>query len=225
MKILSKKTLAETAMQAIRAEIAAGRWPVGSRLPNETVLSGELGVSRSTLREAVRALVAQGILETRQGAGTFVRALSDDRAQLDRLRHASLRDRFEIRALLEAEAARLAALRAGPDAVMEMRRLLHERGERMGAKDGDFLARDFAFHQCVVAASGNKVLMEIYNFFSTSVREAIEATFDSDLPEPDLAAHTAIVDAIAAHDAEGAARATRQFMLPILERLKDLLDE
>lgn len=223
MKILSKKTLADAAVQSIRAEITAGRWPVGARLPNETSLSEELGVSRSTLREAVRGLVAQGILETRQGAGTFVKALSDNAASLDRIRRASLRDRFEIRALLEAEAARLAALRATPDAVAEMRALLHMRGERVGPKDEDFLARDFAFHQAVVAASGNKALMEIYGFFSSSIREAIGATFDSELPEPDLEAHSKIVDAIANGDADEAAAATRGFMAPIIARLEGLL--
>lgn len=111
MKAISRKTLTDSATQALRAEIMSGRWSVGDQLPNEAALSATLDVSRGTVREAVRALVAQGMLETRQGSGTYVRSTADTARSLDRIRHTSLRDRFETRAVLETEAARLAALR------------------------------------------------------------------------------------------------------------------
>lgn len=69
MHSLSKTNLADTAAEAIRAEILARRWTIGEKLPNEATLSTMLSVSRGTVREAVRVLVSQGILETRQGSG------------------------------------------------------------------------------------------------------------------------------------------------------------
>ncbi len=120
MKAISRKSLTDAAMQSLRTEIMSGRWAVGDQLPNEAALSAKLGVSRGTVREAVRALVAQGMLETRQGSGTYVRSTSDASRSLDRIRHSSLRDRFETRALLETEAARLAALRATPETIAQL---------------------------------------------------------------------------------------------------------
>ena len=122
MKTVSRKSLTEAATQSIRSEITSGRWAVGEQLPNEAQLSARLGVSRGTVREAVRALVAQGMLETRQGSGTYVRSKADTARSLNRIRHTSLRDRLEMRAALEVEAARLAAqvlLGLGPDAMTE----------------------------------------------------------------------------------------------------------
>ena len=70
-----RTNLTDTAIQNIRAEITASRWQIGERIPNEATLADMLGVSRGTVREAVRVLVSQGILETRQGSGTYVRSV------------------------------------------------------------------------------------------------------------------------------------------------------
>src|SRR5690606_7160829 len=128
MKPVQKTSLADTATEAIRAEIIAGRFPVGSRLPNEAALSATLGVSRGTVREAVRVLASQGLLEVLQGSGTYVRSAADSRRTLDAARHASLRDRFEARCALDVEAARLAAKRATPATITRLRALLAQRG-------------------------------------------------------------------------------------------------
>ena len=74
---LSKTNLADTAVEAIREEILKRRWAVGEKLPNEATLSAMLSVSRGTVREAVRVLVSQGFLETRQGSGTYVLSTVD----------------------------------------------------------------------------------------------------------------------------------------------------
>ncbi len=71
MQPLTKTNLADTATEAIRGEILAKRWAVGEKLPNEASLSAMLSVSRGTIREAVRVLVSQGLLETRQGSGNL----------------------------------------------------------------------------------------------------------------------------------------------------------
>src|SRR5919198_5010069 len=71
---LRRGPLVELVAAQLREQVASGAWPVGSRLPTEAELGRQLQVGRSTLREAVRVLVHVGLLETRQGAGTFVRA-------------------------------------------------------------------------------------------------------------------------------------------------------
>lgn len=223
MQSLSKTNLADTAVEAIRAEILERRWAIGDKLPNEATLSATLSVSRGTVREAVRVLVSQGYLETRQGSGTYVLSTADTSRPLTMARRAGLRDQFEARCALDAEAARLAALRQTPSVIAGLRTLLAERGSYEGGDKAGFIARDFAFHQAVIAASQNSVLIGMYDFFSTLIAETIEATLGQDLPEPDMAAHAAIIDAIETGDPEQADAAVRRFMAPILSALDRLL--
>ncbi|AGB74559.1 MULTISPECIES: FadR/GntR family transcriptional regulator [Rhizobium] len=223
MRALTKMTLADTAVEAIRNEITARRWLVGEKLPNEASLSSMLSVSRGTIREAVRVLVSQGYLETRQGSGTYVRSNRDVSLPLDMARRAGLRDQFEARLALEVEAARLAALRHSPDVVSQLRALLVARGNYTGGDKAAFVERDLAFHRAVVAASQNRAMIEIYEFFSFSIAETIEATLGEDIPEPDMQAHIAIVDAIESGSPEAADRAVRHFMAPIVATLDRLL--
>ncbi|QND50913.1 FadR family transcriptional regulator [Phyllobacterium sp. 628] len=223
MQPAARTNLAETAVENIRSEIATNRWPVGDRIPNEAALADMLAVSRGTVREAVRVLVAQGLLETKQGSGTYVRSLVNPDESLLRIRRTGLRDQVETRCALEVEAARLAALRHTPEVIAELRQLLTERGEYNPATHEHYVARDLAFHKAVVAASRNHALMEVYEFFSVSTQEIIRATVTGELPEPDMAAHAAIIDAIASGDADKAASTTRTFMAPILLELDRLL--
>ncbi len=223
MKPLSRTNLADNAADAIRAEIVAGRWPIGEKLPNEAALSTMLSVSRGTVREAVRALVSQGLLETRQGSGTYVLSTTDSARLLTMAKRADLRDQFEARCALEVEAARLASQRQTPDMIAALRQRLTGRGLYGGRDKAGFVGRDFAFHKAVIAASGNRALVEIYDFFSASIAETIAATLEEDLPEPNLQAHVDIVDAIETGDASKADAAVRRFMAPIFTALDRML--
>ena len=223
MHALSKTNLADIAVEAIRTAILERRWTVGEKLPNEAALSAMLSVSRGTVREAVRVLVSQGYLETRQGSGTYVLSTADTVRPLSMARRAGLRDQFEARLALDAEAARLAALRHTPAVIAGLRALLATRGHYDSGDKAGFIARDFAFHQAVIAASQNTVLIGMYDFFSTLMAETIDATLGQDLPEPDMAAHVAIVDAIENGDPDAADAAVRRFMAPVLSALDRLL--
>lgn len=223
MQTLNRTNLADSAAEAIRIEIQNRRWAIGEKLPNEAALSAMLSVSRGTVREAVRVLVSQGCLETRQGSGTYVRSAADTARPLSMARRAGLRDQFEARLALDAEAARLAALRHAPEEIADLRALLAARGHHAGGDKADFVARDLAFHRAVIAASQNAVLAAMYDFFSTLIAETIAASTGADLPEPDLAAHAAIVDAIESGDPDAAEAAVRRFMAPVLSALDRLL--
>lgn len=223
MRTVSRQSLVDSTMQTLQREIAAGRWQVGEQIPNEQALSEQLGVSRGTIRESVRVLVACGMLETRQGSGTYVISSHDRLLSMRRLNHTSLRDRVEMRALLEAQAARLAALRATPATIVWLEELLEQRNISAKNDRENFIARDFAFHEALVAASGNGALIEIYAFFSRSVQDSIAATLDGDLPEPSHEKHRQIVEAIAAGDADRASEAVIEFMAPLLTELERLV--
>ncbi|WP_428425017.1 FadR/GntR family transcriptional regulator [Pararhizobium sp.] len=223
MRPLSRTSLTDTAVEAIRTEILCGRWPVGGTLPNEAMLSSLLSVSRGTVREAVRVLVAKGYLETRQGSGTYVRSKTDPSESFSRARGAGLRDLLEARCALEVEAARMAAIRHAPAAIPALRALLEHRGRSGEGDREEYILRDLAFHKAVIAASGNQAMIEIYAFFSASIRETIEATLSDQLPEPDMQAHADIIDAIASGSPDKADVAARRFMAPILAALDRML--
>ncbi|MET3372085.1 DNA-binding FadR family transcriptional regulator [Variovorax boronicumulans] len=215
-----RTSLADAAANSIRTEIAAGRWPIGSRIPIEPQLAQLLGVSRGTVREAVKTLVSRGLLEVRQGSGTYVRSGFDPSASLQKLRLASLRDQFEVRRALEVEAVRLAAVRHTAKDLRRLNALLDKRGQPDLADGGAaFIERDLAFHLAIVDVSGNLALVETCRFITGYIKETIASTLSASLPEPDEAAHRAIVEGIASRDPERAAAAVRELMAPTLNAL------
>ena len=218
-----RTSLADTAADSIRAEISAGRWAVGSRIPIEPQLAQLLGVSRGTVREAVKTLVSRGLLEVRQGSGTYVRSGFDPSSSLQKMRLASLRDQFEVRRALEVEAARLAAVRHTARDLRRLHTLLDKRGVPDAGEGGDggaaFIERDLAFHLAIVDVSGNLALAETCRFITGYIKETIASTMGTVLPEPDEAAHRAVVEGIASRDPDAAAAAVRAFMAPMINAL------
>ncbi|MFJ9691204.1 FadR/GntR family transcriptional regulator [Kitasatospora sp. NPDC101183] len=208
---LRPSPLAEQAAERIGQQIRTAVWPVGARLPGEVALAKELGVGRSTVREALRTLAAAGMVRSRQGAGVFVTA---DRPAEDwpaRLRRAELVHVYEVRTMVEVEAARLAALRrtaadvAAVDAALEARRAAGAGG------DAEFVDADIALHAAIVAAAHNPVLDDLFAQFAPVLREhlvALVAVFELRAMDRDhgLAAHAELVEAVREGDAERAGR-------------------
>ncbi len=96
-----RRSLVDLAVSAMRERLERGEWRVGERIPIEPELAAELGVSRNTVREAVRVLAFSGVLEVRQGDGTYVRSAVDASDVAHGLSRASLREHLEVRAMLE----------------------------------------------------------------------------------------------------------------------------
>lgn len=217
---VQKKSLVDSVITQLRASVESGNWPVGDRIPVEPELAERLGVSRNTVREAVRVLVHAGMLDTRQGAGTYVRAAIDPAETLRRIGRAALLERIEVRLTLEVEAARLAAIRHNESDRTAMRAALDE---RIALRSGDpaqannnieaFIKADARFHAAVVVAAHNSAMMDLYRYFASATVETIRQTeMDHELPEPNQADHEALFDAIIANDAEAAATATRHLL-------------
>lgn len=225
LPVIERRSLVEQAAAALRVRIAGGEWPVGTRIPAEAELVRLLGVSRNTVREAVRCLAHAGMLAVRQGDGTYVRATADGGETLRKISHASLRDRIEVRCALEEAAARLAAQRRSDADVAELS-AARDRCDGLisvGHID-DYITHDFAFHRHMVAAAGNPALEELYLYFATAIRSSIRHSIgDAQLPEPSAAQHRAVLDAIARRDADGAAAAVRALFAPLLASLDRLL--
>ncbi|WP_433088229.1 FadR/GntR family transcriptional regulator [Dactylosporangium sp. CA-052675] len=196
--------------ERFRELIQDGSWPLGEKIPGEHHLAEELGVSRGTVREALRALSITGLLEPRVGDGTYVRATDEITGVLVRdERDAGLTTVLDVRGGLEAAAARIAARCARPAAVdaleeaLAARALAHERRDRAG-----YVAADAAFHRGVVVASGNPLLLRLFDAVEGVINQSIEETavFPEDPGVRD--AHAAILRAIRAGDADGAVAAS-----------------
>lgn len=218
--------LAEQVIEQLRSEIIGGRWPCGTRLPTEDDLSNSLGVGRNTVREAVRALVHAGLLEVRQGAGTFVRSNRDVVALVQRFDHATLRDQLEVRRALEVEAARLAAVRRTDEDLALIHDALTARGG--WADDASleaFVDRDARFHFNIVRASHNASLIEMYRYFWSGLRNTIASTEKHPLPEPSYAAHEAVYNAILKGSPTESATAVNDMLSPALAALEQLAND
>lgn len=152
----------------------------GSKLPNENELSEKLQVSRTTLREAISFLVAQGILEIQRGRGTFVvENLSGSSLDMTALANIRSRDRardlFEMRLIFEPATVELACQRAS-DEELDMIRKKAERVERIAAEDGDWPLADQEFHWAIIKASHNEYMRRLYPIINGAVNEIMQIT-------------------------------------------------
>src|SRR4051812_34340580 len=212
---LRPSPLVEQAAERLRAQITGGHWPLGTKLPGETTLAKELGVGRSTVREALRALAGAGLVRPRQGAGVFVVATEPAEDWPARLRRAAVSDVYEVRMAVEVHAARLAARRRTPEDVTAMERALEGRRTASTGDDAVFVDADIAFHAAVVAAAHNPVLADLFTEFTPVLRTGLVdllALTGLRARDPNTAdeAHAALVRAIADGDAEGAAEVLRR---------------
>jgi DNA-binding FadR family transcriptional regulator len=205
---VSKSTLVEGVISRLEDLITSGEWPVGFRVPPEPELVRALGVSRNTVREAVRALVHAGLLDPRPGDGTYVRADTGLDAALQRAaRRWGAIDALEVRNMLERDAARLAAHRRDDADVDAIDAALARRNAAEAEDDRAFVEADAAFHEAVVAATHNQVLIELYAHLAAPLRESVTEALRADTNAHHYASHRALARAIRRGDAAAAERA------------------
>ncbi|MFG3258593.1 FadR/GntR family transcriptional regulator [Streptomyces sp. NPDC048172] len=218
-------SLVEQAMDRLREQITGGHWPVGTKLPGETTLAKELGVGRSTVREAVRMLASAGLVKARQGSGVFVTATRPVEEWPDRLRRAALADVYEVRMLVEVQAVRLAARRRTEADRTALREALAGRRAAAELDDEAFVDADIALHAALVAAAHNPVLTDLFAEFAPVLRRglvelmALVAPRDQD-PNHGDAEHAALVGAVERGEPEEAARVLEEDLAATLTRLR-----
>jgi GntR family transcriptional repressor for pyruvate dehydrogenase complex len=205
----------DEAIERIRELIVSGEWGPGTRLPREADLAKVLGLSRNSLREAVRALSLARVLEVRQGDGTYVSSLEASElleptlSATHLLRGRTVLELFEVRRMLEPEAAAMAALRADQDVLDDLQREL-DRMVAAGDRADDLIEADTAFHDVIARAPGNGVLRALLRSLSTNTVRArlwhgLVDRYALDLAR---AEHEQIYEAIKAGDADLARAAT-----------------
>jgi GntR family transcriptional repressor for pyruvate dehydrogenase complex len=207
-RALRGPSVTEEAIDKIRERIVSGAWGPGDRLPKESELAAELGLSRNSLREAVRALSQLRVLEVRQGDGTYVSSLEPDLLleSTSFISHLLLGDTavelYEVRRVLEAAAAALAAARIDRAGEQELKLKLDRMAEAQTVEE--LVEADVAFHAVIARAAGNGVLTSLLASLSTrtmrarlwrgrAVDNALDVTRDE---------HKRIYEAIASGDPE-----------------------
>ena len=197
--------LVDQVIGQLRDAIAQCEWPIGQRIPTEAALAESLGVGRNTVREAVRALAHSGLLEVRQGDGTYVRATSEVSCATRRLCGSELREVLGVRRSLEVEAARLAATVRTEEELATITELLDQRDEAYRVEDIETFVRvDTEFHLAVVRAGHNALLTELYRGILEVVTASVATTTKTGLPETETIGHRGLLAAIAAEDTERA---------------------
>jgi DNA-binding FadR family transcriptional regulator len=214
--------LIEQVIDQLRAQILAGSWGIGSRIPTESELAQLTGTSRNTVREAVQSLVHAGLLERRQGSGTYVLAASELAGAVGRrvatAHHVHV---LEVRRTLEVGAARLAAMHRTPDDVQRLRALLADRNAAMRRGDVNTqIALDVALHHAIGQAAHNPVLTELYENVVDTLRENVRSNMDVH-GGTDENEHLALVDAIEAQDADRAEAEAAGFLDDLLARVRE----
>ena len=201
------------------------RYEPGSKLPNENELSRELQVSRTTLREAISFLVAQGVLEIRRGKGTFV-AEELPAAGLDLTSLAGLRSRvrakdlFEMRLIFEPATVALACQR-GTDEELRQIQKRAERVERAAAEGGDWPLADQEFHLAIIKASHNEYMRRLYPIINGAVNEIMQISQNRQhMQDIALADNRLILEFLLQRDEVGARHAMTIHMKHLINTLK-----
>ncbi len=200
----------DEAIEKIKAMITSGALHAGDRLPKEADLAAALGLSRNSLREAVRALALVNILDVRRGDGTYVTSL-EPHILLEALnfivdfhRDGTVLEFLQVRRILEPAATAMATERISLEEVESLQALLDNLGPNPDPEE--LVKKDMEFHRRIVACAGNSVLSSLLESMSgpmTRARVWRGITQTGTLPRT-LAEHRAILDALTARDPEAA---------------------
>lgn len=222
---LEKTSIGLQAADAIKALIVSGELKPGDTLPPERELATMLGISRPSLREAIRVLSALNVVEPRHGGGTYVTSLDPRQLaqpinfllQVDRM---AFRHLLEVRQVLEVGAARLAAPRITADQ-LEALADLTEQAERVMGRPAQFLQLDFDIHTAIIEATGNPIYISLYQSITDlSIESRKRTARDPAVRRHAHEGHLAIVAALRARDSEAAAQAMHGH-LDVIQRALD----
>lgn len=198
------------------------RFSVGDKLPNELDLSEELNVSRTTLREAIRILVALDILEIQRGKGTYVKENAfkkqQDLEQLSNIK-VNAKDLYEMRLIFEPEAAYYAALRATDS---EIKRIIEfgKKVEKEISNHQDRTDDEHSFHKAIAQATHNEFMNKLMPILYQAISKGVYLSLQSDKAiEDTINDHRMIMEFLEQRNAEGAKNAMK---IHIMHAMKEL---
>ncbi len=222
----ARRDAAKQAVDRLRDLILQGEFSAGERLPPERVLARELGVSRSTLREAIRALVVMNVLVSRHGDGTYVSSLEPDLLAepfelMVSLSDESLFDLFEVRRVLETACAGLAAERISDEELVQFDRIL-EHSEAARDDPEELLDRDVELHTAIVRATRNPLLIRIMSGVGALALAGRRRTMSlPGVADRSLADHARIVSALRRRSPETARAAMEAHLAHVEESFRE----
>ena len=195
----------DDAFHGLRHIIASGELEPGQRFPPEADLCERLGVSRGSLREAVRMLDALGVIESRHGSGTYVSALEPANIigalslTVELMPFDAFIELYEVRRVLESHAASQAAARMTDAGVAELRDILDELEAREGEQGTELDAR---FHETIARLAGNAALVELLRTFRSRSRayQVFDLPSGSDMKQVSDRGHREILAALVNRD-------------------------
>jgi DNA-binding FadR family transcriptional regulator len=207
-QVAREPRLSDKVAEMMLETILSNRLNVGDRLPSERELGEQFGVSRTVVREAVRELVAKGVIEVRSGSGLRVAAVaasavSESMSLFLRGGTLDFEKVHEVRAVLEVHIAGLAAERATPEDVAALRKV----HERMQAETGDVEAAardDLEFHRVIARATHNELYLVLLDSIGGSLIDIRRDNLGSGSAPATLEQHADVLDRIEAHDPAGA---------------------
>ncbi|WP_256761746.1 FadR/GntR family transcriptional regulator [Cohnella sp. WQ 127256] len=224
---LNRTKLVDDVVVQLQKIISSGELQYGDKIPTEPELMEQFGVGRSTIREAVRVLVHAGLLEKKQGFGTFLASTSVIQEPLEnRLRRAEIVEVYEVRKMMELEISRLAAERRDEQDLEHMRHFLDQRSDALSKGDTNgYLNADIEFHIAVAAASKNHVVADLYRTFSSVLREALfKLAKDKEGHDPNTEFHEKLFESIKAKDVAAAELWTLRNLDGTVGQLRDWMN-
>ncbi|WP_018922081.1 FadR/GntR family transcriptional regulator [Salsuginibacillus kocurii] len=232
--MIERKKVSQQVLAAIKEKIRAGEFPAEEKLPSETELAELFGVSRSPVREALSVLAASGIIDSKQGGGSWVRATHiEDFLQkngLEVLSPGEVIHLIETRIILETEAAQLAAQRRNQEDIEDLQAQQDELELILEQNDmiGDDI--DFKFHHAIVKASHNPILLKTMENISDLYNEAMKASLNLNREihgkkQQIYKEHGEILEAIRKQQPDQAANALRLHLNNSREKLESKLEE
>jgi GntR family transcriptional repressor for pyruvate dehydrogenase complex len=225
LKRVRRQNVGAQVFEQLKAQILRRAWLPGTRMPSENQLSRSLGVSRISVREALRMLFGLGLVETRQGGGTFVKPYSGEvllspLLPMLALETADLVHVMEYRRIVERGTAALAAERAGEAELAELKAAYGAMRRCRGSLEG-FARADLAFHLALARATRNPILVKINAVIRDILAQSMERIVGALGTADGLSYHRRIVAALEARDAALAAGLMEEHVVRTIERLKE----
>ena len=222
---VAKISLVDEVIRAMRQMLENDIWTAGTKLPSELELSRQLGVGRSTIREALRVLGHLGLVESRTGLGTYVtqQTMSNHPIELPQTAE-TLISLYEFRKALEIPGARLAAEKRTPEQMSDIRTAWDRCAQAVQTDSAvEFARLDFLFHFSIMKASQNQFYISAYEDLSDAFNGSVKLILGQGQLRSMLHFHDALIDAIADGDPERAERAVKDNFIETDVRLALLL--
>ncbi|QEN09178.1 FadR family transcriptional regulator [Oceanispirochaeta crateris] len=223
LKVIKQKKISDQVYDQLLMHIKNDTWREGEKLPSENELKNQFCVSRISIRQAIQKLTALGIVETRQGEGTFLKKVTSDNYTnmlfpAFMINKNTLTEILEYRSIMEVGALELACDRITEEEITSLERIV-SRMEKNSHDDKKFASDDLAFHNVIARASKNDLIINVSVFVFELMAESMEHIVTTLGMKDGKHFHRLILEKIKQQDKEGAVRAMREHVANTVVRM------